>query len=99
MKIERLKLLAGILDADGHYHHGGFDIIQKSEQLLDDIIFISRSLGFSAYKTECEKTCYNNGVTGTYYRTNINGDKIGRASCREREKKRDGAVSDKKRNT
>src|SRR5699024_11982756 len=98
-QIERLKLLAGILDADGHYHHGGFDIIQKSEQLLDDIIFIARSLGFSAYKTKCEKTCYNNGVTGTYYRTNINGDtnliptKLKRKQADVRNQKKDPLVT------
>ena len=73
----RLELLAGILDADGSYDNTGkgFDIIQKSEKLLDDIVFVARSLGFSAYKKECTKRCTNSeGHIGTYYRCFINGD-------------------------
>jgi superfamily II DNA or RNA helicase len=72
----RLQLLAGILDADGSYHENCYDLIQKSERLLDEIIYLARSLGFAAFKTECTKTCTNgkNGpVSGTYYRTNIYG--------------------------
>ena len=71
----RLELLAGILDADGHYHHGSFDILQKNERLLDDIVFLARSLGFSANKTICQKSCTYKGVkkTGTYYRSCISG--------------------------
>ena len=71
----RLKILAGILDADGYYSKGGYDIIQKSEKLLDDIIYIARSLGFAAYKKKCKKSCMYKGEkrSGTYYRTNIQG--------------------------
>lgn len=75
----RLQLLAGFIDADGHYTQKGFDITLKSEKLLDDIIYIARSLGFSAYKKECQKTCKNSSrghVTGIYYRTNISGKGI-----------------------
>jgi intein/homing endonuclease len=47
----RLKLLAGIIDSDGHLNNnGGFEITQKSEQMIDDIIYLSRSLGFACYK-------------------------------------------------
>jgi len=72
----RLKVLAGILDADGHYTHGTFDITQKNETLLDDIIYLARSLGFAAYKKKCEKSCMYKGKkrTGTYYRTKIHGE-------------------------
>ena len=71
----RLKVLAGLIDSDGYAKKGGYDIIQKNEQLLDDIIFIARSLGFSAYKKKCQKSCMYKGEkkTGTYYRTNIHG--------------------------
>jgi superfamily II DNA or RNA helicase len=71
---QRLQLLAGIIDSDGHNSGHGYDICFKNETLLDDVIFIARSLGFSAYKTKVEKTCVNNGVKGTYYRCNINGE-------------------------
>ena len=72
----RLQLLAGFIDADGHYHQNCFDIIQKNETILDDIIFLARYLGFSAFKTKCSKTCKNGKhgpIEGTYYRTNIYG--------------------------
>lgn len=73
----QLQVLAGIIDSDGHYHDNCYEIFQKNEALLEDIIFVARSLGFAAFKTRVEKTCKNskNGpVTGTYYRTNIYGD-------------------------
>jgi superfamily II DNA or RNA helicase len=71
----QLELLAGIIDSDGHYYKGGYDIIQKRENLIDDIIYVARSLGFAAYKTVCEKSCMYKGEkrTGTYFRTNIHG--------------------------
>jgi superfamily II DNA or RNA helicase len=72
----RLQLLAGLIDSDGYYSNKCFDIVLKSEKLLDDVIYLARSLGFAAYKKECQKTCTNakNGPkTGTYYRTTISG--------------------------
>lgn len=70
---ERLELLAGILDSDGHHHHGGYDLTLKSERLMDDVIFVARSLGFAAYKSSCRKVCTNNGVAGAYWRCSIFG--------------------------
>jgi len=73
----QLEILAGLIDSDGHIDNNTYDIIFKSEQLLDDTIFIARSLGFAAYKTVCQKTCTNGArgpVTGTYYRTCIHGE-------------------------
>jgi superfamily II DNA or RNA helicase len=78
----QLELLAGLIDSDGYFHDNCIEIIQKNERLLDDIIFLARSLGFSAFKSEVKKTCTNakdaegNLVrkTGTYYKTNIFGD-------------------------
>lgn len=74
----RLNVLAGLIDSDGHYDvkSNGYDIIQKSEILMDDILYIARSLGFSAYKKKCNKSCMYNGEkrTGTYYRCFISGD-------------------------
>ena len=48
----QLELLAAIIDSDGYLSNNTYDIIQKNEWLLDDIIFITRSLGFAAYKKE-----------------------------------------------
>jgi len=72
----QLELLAGLIDSDGHYHDNCYQITQKNERLLDDIVYIARSLGFSAFKTKVNKTCTNskNGpVVGVYYTTNIFG--------------------------
>jgi superfamily II DNA or RNA helicase len=73
----QLALLAGIIDSDGYYHDGCYEITQKNERLLDDIVFLARSLGFAAYKKQIQKTCTNakNGPKkGTYYITNISGE-------------------------
>jgi hypothetical protein len=70
---QRLSLLAGLLDSDGNLGSGVFDFISKLEVLSDDIIYMARSLGFSAYKAKCEKSCQN-GFTGTYYRVCISGN-------------------------
>ena len=64
----RRRLLAGLLDTDGHLSCGGFEITQKSKQLSEDICFVSRSLGKAAYMSE--KTV--NGEL--YYRVFISGD-------------------------
>ena len=72
----QLNILAGIIDSDGSYSNNCYDIIQKNERIMDDIIYIVRSLGFSAFKQKTTKTCTNskNGpVTGTYYRANVHG--------------------------
>lgn len=69
----RLKLLAGLLDTDGHFGNGVFDYISKSQLLADDVAFISRSLGFAAYVKKCVKASQN-GTSGEYYRVCISGN-------------------------
>ena len=72
----RLSLLAGLIDSDGYYHDNCYDIVQKNEKLLDDIVFLAKSLGFSAYKREIYKTCTNAAggpKTGKYFVTSICG--------------------------
>jgi len=83
---ERLALLAGIIDSDGYNSGKGFEITQKDEALLDDIIFVARSLGFSASKSRISKKCHNNGVVGWYWSCCINGD-INQIPCKLERKK------------
>lgn len=71
---DRMQVLAGILDTDGYYDGKGFYITLKCERLLDDTIYLARSLGFGAYKKAVKKTCCNNGKTGDYFATVISGD-------------------------
>ena len=94
----QLKVLAGIIDTDGSLiYNGCYDIIQKNEKLMDDIIYVARSLGFAAYKKECKKSCMYKGEkrTGTYYRTTIHGEgleeipvKLERKKSRKRTQKK-----------
>jgi superfamily II DNA or RNA helicase len=81
----QLELLAGFIDADGSALLGGWDVVQKNEKLLDDIIFVARSLGFACYKTKCTKACTNakNGPkVGTYYRCTISGEGVDDVPCK-----------------
>uniref|UniRef100_UPI00258B2A87 Hint domain-containing homing endonuclease n=1 Tax=Pseudomonas sp. TaxID=306 RepID=UPI00258B2A87 len=98
-RIERLELLAGLIDSDGSYTGKGFDVSLKSEVLMDDLIFVARSLGFSAYKSACRKTCHNNGVTGDYWRCTISGAveqipcKVARKKANPRAQKKSALVT------
>lgn len=70
----RKKLLAGLLDSDGHTERGGYDFISKYKHIADDVAFIARSLGLAAYVTETKKGIKSTGFVGTYYRVSISGD-------------------------
>ena len=90
----RLALLAGLMDTDGAWNYGGFDYVSVSEKLADDVVYLSRSLGFAAYKAPCKKTCKNStrdkNFVGIYYRVIISGDlsvvpvKLSRKKCAPR---------------
>jgi superfamily II DNA or RNA helicase len=84
----QLELLAGLIDSDGYYHDNCYEIVQKNETLLDDIVFLSKSLGFSAMKRKTHKTCTNSRgreevelrsreFTDTEYRTRVKYSKNG----------------------
>lgn len=71
---QRLELLAGLLDSDGHYDGKSYDVVFKVEQLANDLAYLARSLGLAAYVKPCVKKCYNTEVTGDYHRISISGD-------------------------
>lgn len=70
----RQKVLAGLLDTDGYYNAGCYEITTKFEGLAQDIIFVARSLGLAAYCKPSRKQCTNTGAWGDYYRIGISGD-------------------------
>lgn len=76
----RLKLLAGLIDTDGNYHkkNNDFEFTQKNERVMDDVIYLVRSLGFSCQKREKKTSWTHKGVkkTGTAWRICINGEGI-----------------------
>jgi hypothetical protein len=94
----RLAVMAGLMDTDGAWNHGGFDYVSVSEKLADDLVYLARSLGFAAYKNQCQKTCKNSkrdkNFVGTYYRVIISGDlsvvpvKLSRKKCAPRRQKK-----------
>jgi superfamily II DNA or RNA helicase len=72
----RLNILAGIVDSAGILTLNGYDIIHKNEQLIDDIIYLSRSLGFNAYKSTCWKEFIDSDGSlkkNIYHKTTISG--------------------------
>ena len=73
---QRLLLLAGLLDTDGCYYEGVFDITQKNKQIADAIVYIARSLGFAAYVKPSYKVATNSKLKnpGLYYRVTITGE-------------------------
>lgn len=70
----RLKLLAGLIDSDGYYKKKNYFISTKFDMLAKDILFLCRSLGFSAYDKIKNKKCCNNGVIKSYHNITISGD-------------------------
>jgi len=73
----RLELLAGLIDTDGHLDHNGtYEFVQKDETTMDGVIYLARSLGFSAYKATKKTSWTYNGVKnyGTAFRTTISGN-------------------------
>lgn len=69
---QRLELLAGILDTDGHLGQGGYDFISKSFAFAEDVAFVARSLGLAATLAACFKSAHKEH-TGAYYRVHISG--------------------------
>ena len=72
----QLKVLAGLIDSDGYNKGGCYEIIQKNNVLAEDIVYLSRSLGFACYSRKSRKVCYNakNGPKeGIYNRICIYG--------------------------
>jgi hypothetical protein len=65
----RLALLAGLLDSDGCLcKNSGFEFTQNNIILIDDVIYLARSLGFGCYKTTVK--------SGTAWRIHIHGKGI-----------------------
>lgn len=93
----RLQILAGLMDTDGYLDRkrGRFEFCNKSKQLADDVVFLARSLGFSASNKKTRKGIKSIGFVGTYWRVQISGPthliptKIKRKQAVQRTYKRD----------
>lgn len=97
-KEDRLQLLAGILDTDGHLSKNCFNLTMKSKQVIDAVTFIARSLGFAVHQST--KTLKTGDYAGrTYHRVSISGDtdkiptKVAHKQATPRRQKKDNCRS------
>lgn len=95
---DRLQLLAGLLDSDGHLTCNCYDYISEYYEVSNSVVFLARSLGFAAYCSRVQKSAQN-GAVGTYYRVSISGDthlipvKIRRKKATKRKKNKNVLVT------
>ncbi|MCB0616168.1 MAG: replicative DNA helicase, partial [Phaeodactylibacter sp.] len=75
-KEQRLQLLAGLIDSDGHYleQSNGYEITQKDEALTRQIKFLCDSLGYRASFKAKQATIAAIGYESTVYRLRIYGN-------------------------
>lgn len=67
----RLQLLAGLIDSDGYlYGDNCYEIVTKYSALMNDILYLCRSLGLSVYYG----VKYNKKYKKNYYRIIISGN-------------------------
>ena len=94
----RLELLAGLIDTDGHFDDGsgGYEFSQKNESIAKDVAWLARSIGCSAGVKKVRKQCVNNGVWGEYWRVCI-GRNVELIPVRVERKKHDGRSQRKKK--
>lgn len=72
---QRLEVLCGIIDTDGYYHNGIYEVTQKNVTLANDIVRLAHSLGMAASIRDCEKSSQN-GTVGQYKRIRISPGKV-----------------------
>lgn len=75
-KADRLQLLAGLIDTDGHRIDETFIFTQKNERLSKEVVFLAKSLGF---RVTCKKVKSNSSklvgeIDSEIYKVSIGGD-------------------------
>lgn len=71
---DRLRVIAGMIDSDGHLSNNGFDWISKYKELAEDFAFLCRSVGLAAYISPCKKGIKSIGFVGDYWRVSVSGN-------------------------
>ena len=97
----RLQLLAGLIDSDGYYttEFNCFEIVQKNEQLLNQIKFLCDSLGFRTSVRKKKTAIKSTGFEGEAFRLRIFGNlndiptRVERKKAREWKSKVDWKVT------
>ena len=72
----RLKLLAGLVDSDGHYQEAFncYEITQKNKELAEQLKYLCDTLGFKCSLKEKQATIAKIGYVSTVYRLRIFGN-------------------------
>jgi len=72
----RLKLLAGLIDSDGHYQRefNCYEITQKNKELAEQLKFLCDTLGFKCSLNEKQAVITSRNYTSTVYRLRIFGN-------------------------
>jgi len=75
-RANRLQLLAGLIDSDGHYaaKYKVYEITQKNAALARQIKFLCDSLGFRTSLIEKQATIKKTGFATTVYRVRFSGN-------------------------
>jgi replicative DNA helicase len=73
---QRLELLAGLIDSDGHYdvRCGGYEITQTDPRLARQIKFLCDTLGYRTSLIEKKASIRETGFEATVYRVRFFGD-------------------------
>lgn len=71
-RADRLSLIAGLLDTDGHLNKNCYGISSKSREMAQGIVQLCRSVGLFARVKQVVKTCKNDCVS-VYHRVIISG--------------------------
>lgn len=84
-RVTRLKVLAGLIDSDGHYDSKkhAYEVTFKNEILAKDLQMLCRSLGFRCTKRTKQTYCFYKGEKqwGTYFRMYISGESLNEIPC------------------
>ena len=72
----RLKLLAGLIDSDGHYQEAFncYEVIQKNKELAEQLKYLCDTLGFRCFLKEKQASIASRGYFSTVYRLRIFGN-------------------------
>ncbi|WP_165903852.1 replicative DNA helicase [Hymenobacter gummosus] len=85
----RLRLLAGLIDSDGHLNpaSNGYEITQKNHRLARQIKFLADSLGFRTSIKKKRAVISSRGYESEVYRVRFNGGDLGHIPVRLARKK------------
>lgn len=72
----RLKLLAGLIDSDGHYQaeFNCYEVTQKNKTLAEQLKYLCDTLGFRCSLNEKQASIASRGYLSTVYRVRIFGN-------------------------